>query len=96
MHVILLRFGTHKGAAKDHMAAHNAWIDQGVDDGIFQCVGSLEVGGGFILAHGEADADLRRRVATDPFVVHGVVTAEILQVTPNRVVPPLAFLKAAG
>ncbi len=80
MHVILLKFGENKASAPEHMAGHKAWIAKGISDGVFQCVGSLDVGGGFILAHGQNDKDLRQRVAADPFVVHGVVSAEVLEI----------------
>lgn len=92
MHVILLKFGENKASAPEHMADHKAWIAQGISDGIFHCVGSLDVGGGFILAHGENDEEVRARVAADPFVEQGVVSAEVLQVDVNHAGPELAFL----
>lgn len=95
MHVILLKFGKNKASAPEHMADHKAWIAQGVSDGVFQCVGSLDVGGGFILAHGQGNADLRQRVEADPFVEHNVVTAEVLQIDVNHTVPELSYLAKA-
>lgn len=95
MHVILLKFGENKASAPEHMADHKAWIAKGISDGIFQCVGSLDVGGGFILAHGEDDEEVRARVAADPFVEHDVVSAEVLQVDLNHAVPELAYLDTA-
>ncbi|MEM8837227.1 MAG: hypothetical protein AAGE89_03980 [Pseudomonadota bacterium] len=74
------------------MDEHNSWITCGVSDGVFQCVGSLDIGGGFILAHGEDDESLRARVAEDPFVRENVVTAEVHSVDVKRTQPQLAYL----
>ena len=63
--------------------------------GISQCVGFLDVGGGFILAHGEDDEEMRRCVAADPFVAHDVVSADVLHVDLNHVVPEVAYLDTA-
>lgn len=96
MHVILLKFAENRASAAAHMAGHNAWIAQGVSDGVFQCVGSLDVGGGFILAHGQDDAGLRQRIAADPFVEHSVVNAEVFQIDVKQAVPELSYLAVAG
>ena len=92
MYLILLTFA-NKANAPDHMADHNAWIAQGMKDGVFLLVGSLQPqAGGAILAHGE-DADaIAARVATDPFVVEGIVTPTIHEITPGKADPRLAFL----
>ena len=74
------------------MEAHNAWIAIGLADGVFQCVGSLDVGGGFILVHGEEHEALLQRVQKDPFVENDIVTAEVYQVDVKRTVPELAHL----
>jgi uncharacterized protein YciI len=93
MYVVLLRFAENKSRASDFMQEHNAWIKRGLDDGVFLLVGSLQPGlGGAILAHGLAPADLQARVEADPFVVHGVVTAEVLEIKPGKADPRLDFL----
>ncbi len=95
MYVVLLKFAENKSRAGDFMQDHNAWIRQGLDDGVFLLVGSLQPGlGGAILAHGVAPADLQARVDADPFVVHGVVQAEILEIKPGKADPRLEFLLA--
>nr|WP_229416131.1 hypothetical protein [Massilia sp. PDC64] len=77
------------------MQDHNAWIRQGLDDGVFLLVGSLQPSlGGAILAHGVSAAGLQARVDADPFVVHGVVQAEILEIKPGKADPRLEFLLA--
>ena len=94
MHTVLLKFGANKSMAAKFMEGHNSWIAKGFSDSVFQCVGSLDVGGGFILVHGEETETLHRRVNEDPFVVHGVVTAEIHHIDIKRTVPNLDFLTA--
>lgn len=97
MYVVLLRFSANKAAAATHMADHQAWIRAGIDDGVFVLVGSIRPGlGGAVVATGlEAEA-LRARVAEDPFVVHDVVTAEIVDIDPHHADPRLAFLAGQG
>lgn len=95
MYVVLLRFADNRAAAGEQLAGHNAWIDAGFADGIFLAVGSLAGGaGGAVLAHGESRAALEARVATDPFVAHGVVDAEIVEFTPARTDARLDFVAA--
>ena len=95
MYVVLLKFAENKSRAGDFMQGHNAWIQCGLDDGVFLLVGSLQPSlGGAILAHGVPLADLRARVDADPFVAHGVVTADILDIKPGKADPRLGFLLA--
>ncbi|WP_029014766.1 YciI family protein [Niveispirillum irakense] len=96
MHIIFLRFTAEKARAGAFMAAHNAWLQHGFDDGIFLMSGGLAPGlGGVILAHGSSAAEIHARVAADPFVIEGIVTAEINEVTPGRLDERLNFLRAA-
>lgn len=75
------------------MAAHNEWIQRGFDDAVFLATGSIERGlGGVVLAHGTTRTELEERVQRDPFVAYGVVTPEILEVSPSRAAPALSFL----
>ncbi|PRD45166.1 hypothetical protein C5748_02795 [Phyllobacterium phragmitis] len=95
MFVTFLRFAENRGAAPEFMAAHNDWIAKGFADGVFLCVGSLQpTAGGAILAHGESRAAHETRIAADPFVLQGIVTAEIHEIDPKRTHPALDFLKA--
>ena len=96
MYIVLLKFADNKSAAPEFMDAHNAWIAQGFAEGVFQCVGSLAAGGGAVIAHGEDAQAFEKRVMADPFVQHGVVSAEIHQVDPKRATPALEFLKQAS
>ncbi len=93
MFVALLRFADHKDRAAELMAAHNTWIQQGLDDGVFLLVGSLQPkAGGALLAHGVDRATLEARLRDDPFIDAGVVSAEIFDITPGHVDARLDFL----
>lgn len=95
MFVTLLNFAENRAAAPQFVAAHNDWIAQGFADGVFLCVGSLTAGaGGAILAHGETRAAHEARIAADPFVTQGIVSAEIHEIDPKRTHSALDFLKA--
>jgi uncharacterized protein YciI len=94
MFVIALRFTENRNQAARHMAAHKAWVHQGMEDGVFLLVGSLQPNsGGAIVAHNTSLSALMDRVALDPFVVEGVVSAEVLEITPSVTDERLAFLK---
>ncbi len=93
MFVVLLRFSTNKAQASQFMEGHKAWIQRGMEDGVFLVVGSLQPNaGGAILAHGISLAELQARVNEDPFVEENVVSAEILEMTPTRAGERLGFL----
>lgn len=95
MYVVLLKFSGNKSKAPDLMDGHNAWIREGFEAGVFLAVGSLQPNaGGGILAHGTTREALDARIAADPFVAAGVVTADVLEITPARTDPRLDFLKA--
>lgn len=85
MFVILLRFSDNKGKASQFASAHGEWIQRGFDDGVFLVVGSLQpkLGGG-VLARNTTLSELEARVAADPFVIHDVVRAEILELVPSK------------
>lgn len=95
MYVVLLRFSANKAQAPEFLGAHQGWIQRGVADGVFVLVGSIQVGqGGAVLAFGVEPDALQARIAEDPFVVHDVVTAEVIAIAPNLTDPRLAFLVA--
>jgi uncharacterized protein YciI len=95
MFIVLLRFAAEKSRAPELMKAHGAWIERGFDEGVFLVVGGLQPGlGGVVVAHDITRSDLDVRVGADPFVAHGVVTAEVLEVSPAKTDPRLGFLLA--
>lgn len=92
MFIVILRFGDHKQDAPKYMNDHNQWISDGFESGAFQLVGSIvPPGGGVLLVRGTRD-EVEARVAQDPFVAHGVVTAEIVEVNVGRHSPGLECL----
>lgn len=95
MFAIFLKFAENRAKAPEFMDAHKAWIKQGFDDGVFLMVGSLQPNmGGAVLAHGVSRGDIETRVNEDPFVIEGIVTAEILEISPARADQRLDFLMA--
>ena len=95
MFMVLLKFSENKAQASQFMEAHNAWIKQGFDDGVFLLVGSLQPSaGGTVMAYNTSRADLQNRVNADPFVAENVVTAEILEIAPAKTDERLSFLAA--
>lgn len=95
MFAIFLKFAENRARAPEFMDAHKSWIKQGFDDGVFLMVGSLQPNmGGAVLAHGISRDDIETRVNDDPFVIEGIVTAEILEISPARADQRLDFLMA--
>ncbi|BDW94493.1 MULTISPECIES: YciI family protein [Thalassospira] len=95
MFAIFLKFAENRPKAPEFMDAHKAWIKQGFDDGVFLMVGSLQPNmGGAVLAHGVSRDEIETRVNEDPFVVEGIVSAEILEISPARADQRLDFLMA--
>ena len=93
MFVVLLRFSGDRSRAGQFMEGHKQWIKRGFDDGVFLVVGSLQANlGGGIVAHNTSLPDLRSRVNDDPFVAEGIVSAEVLELTPSRADERLGFL----
>ena len=86
MFVILLKFADQRARAPEYMAAHKDWLQRGFDDGVFLVSGNLDSGGGGILAHNTSLDALRARVDEDPFVAHGVVSAQVIGIAPSRAV----------
>ncbi len=95
MFLVLLRFADNQSRASQFMEAHKAWIQRGFAEGVFLLLGNLEPKqGGAIIAHDTSRAELEQRVNDDPFVAQGIVSAEILEITPSRANQRLSFLIA--
>ena len=93
MFIILLKFSENKSGAGEFMQAHNEWIKQGFDDGVFLLVGSLQPGvGGCVIAHNISLSDLKQRLNSDPFVTEKIVNAEILEIDAKKADDRLGFL----
>jgi uncharacterized protein YciI len=93
VYVVFLRFSNNKSKAGEFMPAHNAWLERGFDEGVFLMVGGLQPQlGGAVVAHNTTRDELEARLREDPFVVHGVVKAELFEVSPSKADPRLEFL----
>lgn len=93
MYIIFLKFGPNRALAGEWMDEHLRWIQQGLDDGAFLMAGSLDrAHGGVVLAANMDQAEIQNRIGLDPFVIHGVVSAEIHTVAPSRMAPGMAAL----
>lgn len=93
MFVVFLRFADNRAQASLHMAGHKAWLQQGFDDGVFLLSGSLQDRqGGSLLVHNTTREALEARVRLDPFVVEGVVSAEVVGLEPAKADARLQFL----
>lgn len=94
MFIVLLKFSMNRNKASQFIMGHNEWIKNGFNDGVFLLVGSLKPSlGGAVLAHKISKDDLLKRIDADPFVTENVVSAEILEIDPNQVIPEMDFLK---
>jgi uncharacterized protein YciI len=97
MFVTFLTFTERRAEAPRFMAEHNGWIAQGFADGVFLCVGSLDDGvGGAIVSNEASRAAHDARLSADPFVVHGIVTAETHAIDVKRAIPALDHVKASA
>ena len=75
------------------MAGHKQWIQDGIADGSFLMAGSLDnAQGGVVIAVGHDGDAIHARVAQDPFVMHGVVSAELHAVAPSLMTESLGTL----
>lgn len=97
MFVVQLKFSTNKANAAAFMEGHKAWLRRGFDDGVFLLSGNLQPQlGGAIVAHNLSRDALQSRVADDPFVAEGVVSAEIIEIAPSKADQRLTFLLPQG
>lgn len=96
MLIAFLKLSGNRARARELMSDHKAWIDRGLAEGGFILVGSLEPPeGGVILAHGTTREAFEARLREDPFVVLGVVEAQVFEVRAHQVDARLAFLRAS-
>jgi uncharacterized protein YciI len=91
MFIVLLRLADGSKVAK-HLPGHRDWLQRGFDDGVFVLTGAIpDAGGGVVLATDLTSGDLADRLAIDPFVVHGVVTPDVVALDVTMHDPRLAF-----
>jgi len=60
---------------------------------VFLLAGSLQPQqGGAIISNEKSRQDLDDRISRDPFVEHGVVSAEVLEISPAKAAESMQFL----
>jgi uncharacterized protein YciI len=92
MYLVLLRLADGS-RVPEHLDAHKRWLQRGFDDNVFLLTGGIpQQGGGAIIAAGLSPEELSERLAEDPFVVHGVVAPEVVELETTMSDPRLAFL----
>lgn len=97
MFIIQLKFSANKAHASQFMDGHNAWLKEGFAKGTFLLAGTIQPKlGGAILAHNATLEQIQAIVKEDPFAIEGVVTTEIIEITPSKAVPQLEFLLQQG
>jgi len=93
MFIVLLKFSTNKANAGQFMDGHNSWLKDGFAKGTFLLAGTIQPKlGGAILAHSATLEQIQALVQEDPFVSEGVVTAEIIEITPSKAAHQMEFL----
>lgn len=85
MFFIQLKLIGEMNQVQAHMAAHKQWIKESIDAGIILCVGNLTATkGGGILAHSLSLPEMEEHLEKDPFVLHKLVTVDIVEFTPAQ------------
>ena len=93
MFLIQLKFSTNKANASQFMDGHNAWLKEGFAKGTFLLAGTIQPKlGGAVIAHNATLEQIQAIVKEDPFVTEGVVSTEIIEITPSKAAPQLEFL----
>jgi uncharacterized protein YciI len=93
MFIVQLKFSVNKSKASQYMADHKLWIKKGFDDEVFLLVGSIKPNlGGAIVAYNISYQALQVRIQEDPFIVHDIVDAEILEIEPSMTDERFTFL----
>lgn len=97
MYIVFLRFSQNRAQAGQWMAEHNKWLADGFAAGDFAIAGSLENSqGGVLIARDMEQSALLEKVGQDPFVLHGVVAAEVHRFKPSRLADGLGALVGAA
>jgi uncharacterized protein YciI len=93
MFIILLTYTKPLTEVDQYLEPHKTWVAQGFADGVFVLSGGQKPRtGGCLLAIGADRGAIETRVAQDPFVLHGVATAQVIEVAPGRLDSRIALL----
>ena len=79
--LVLLTYVKPIDEVNGHRAAHVEWIEAAIDEGVMMLAGrKTSADGGVLLFRGKADA-VEAFAQTDPYVMNGVATAEVIGFT---------------
>lgn len=97
MFIIFLKFGENRAQAGQWMAEHNKWLGEGFAAGDFVLAGSLENSqGGVLIARDVGKDALLQRLGQDPFVLQGIVAAEVHAFKPSRLAEGLSAILSSS
>lgn len=92
MFIILLTYTRPLDEVDCWLEPHKAWVAKGFEDGVFVLSGGQKPRtGGCLLAIGDNRDNVEQRVSQDPFVLHGVATAQVIEVKPGRLDERIVF-----
>lgn len=93
MFIVLMRYTENQAQKAELQAGHIEWVKAGMNDGVFLLAGGLPPAqGGCIFADNLSATELEARLQQDPYVIHGVVAAEVVELKPAMALPPLECL----
>lgn len=93
MFIISLTYTRELSEVEVQMAAHIEYLDHYYAAGVFVASGrKVPRTGGVILAVAESLEAVEQIVAQDPFCIHQLAEAEIIEFTPSRTTPELVAL----
>ena len=84
MFIISLTYTAPIDVLDRHLPDHRAWLDRGIADGWLLLAGRREPRtGGILLARGVRES-IEKKAATDPFVMNGAASFELIEFLPGR------------
>jgi uncharacterized protein YciI len=90
--LVLLTYVKPIDEVNAHRAAHVRWIENAIDESVMLLAGRKNsADGGVLLFRGEADV-VEAFAQTDPYVVSGVATAEVIGFTASLVMDEIGDL----
>jgi uncharacterized protein YciI len=90
------------GRVQSHLAAHQAWLRERMAEERLFLTGTGQTeeapgpDAGFLVVRGEAFAEVRELVETDPFIRDGLRSYELLRITPMNGLVRMSFWGAEG
>lgn len=94
MFLVLLTYTADLDDVDKVLPEHVAWLKAGLADGTLLVAGrQVPRTGGVLIARGESREAVEAWAASDPFVIRGVATAQVVEFNTSFLAPELASLK---